>query len=321
MFRKLFSTILIAMVSGLCVLSAQVKSINVTPGSFTGISVSNDFVLDVTEGEVFSVEILVDDMLKDYVQAAVDQSTGILSIYLEDKKITPEVKRYYRSRNADVPVFRANVCMPHGSLRSLELSGNASLRGIEDGTVDPSSFFLAFTGNASAASLSVKAASMSLSFDRKSSGSIDVECENLTLDVLGNSNVSVLVSSMSTALNLASMASLVLDGKTESMTVEAKGSVAKAIFNGEARFVRYVLGGTVNINAVNMKCEEANVEISGMSTLTEAATEKLFITLSGGGRLVFKNSPDIYINSIRNSSVSKYMENETDGYDSDRRTL
>ena len=48
--------------------------------------------------------------------------------------------------------------------------------------------------------------------------------------------------------------------------------------------------------------------MSGFCSLTESATGSLFLDMSNGARLVYKNSPVFFISSIRNSSVARYYD-------------
>lgn len=295
---------------------AEIKS-GLAP--FSEISVSNDFELYVEKADSFAVEIVVDEMLKDYVQAAV--SEGVLSIYLEEKKITADVKKYYRSRNAPTPVFRATAYVP-SSIGRISMSGASVLVRLGE-VLDTARVSIALSDEASARDVSVRSREVRLAMGKRSEARLDVECGNLEFVADGPVDAAISHKTTSTSLDLSSSASLVLNGQTERLSVAAKGT-CRAILNGSAEFTGYNLSGSASVNAVNLQCGEANVEMSSISTLTQSATEKLFLTLRGGAKLTYKNSPDIYINGIRNSSVLRYNEEEpakkaTD--DSTRRTL
>ena len=65
----------------------------------------------------------------------------------------------------------------------------------------------------------------------------------------------------------------------------------------------------------------AEVDMSGFCTLTESASGSLFLVMSNGAKLVYKNSPVFFINSIRNSSVIRYIDESNQQDDGIRRTL
>ena len=299
-------------------LHAQIAEYSRELDAFTRIEVSGDFRIEISEQPGYSVAVSVDDALRNYVQAYVDGD--VLKIYLDDKKLTPEIRRRYRSRTAEEPVLRASVGMP-SSLRSLTLGDKAVLGGVtgEVFAADSAKFFL--SGDARIDRLALTGGGcVHVAMDRRASAELSAECGSLSLEMGGSSRIRLDMRCDEASLRLSSNSSGVFGCESGNISVVAKGT-SRAIFNGSASAVQYELSGSTDVNAENLKCVDAKVDMSGFCTLTESASGSLFLVMSNGAKLVYKNSPVFFINSIRNSSVIRYIDESNQQDDGIRRTL
>lgn len=315
---RLLLALLLAVAAQTSSLHAQITEYSRELDAFTRIEVSGDFRIEISEQPGYSVSVSVDDALRNYVQTYVDG--GVLKIYLDDKKLTPDIRRRYRSRTAAEPVLRASVGMP-SSLRSLTLGDKAVLGGVsgEVFASDSAKFFL--SGDARIDRLGLKGSEcVHVVMDRRASAELSAECGSLSLEMGGSSRIRLDMHCDEASLKLSSNSAGVFDCDSGNVSVIAKGT-SRSIFNGGASAVQYELSGSADVNAENLKCVDAKVDMSGFCTLTESASGSLFLVMSNGAKLVYKNSPVFFISSIRNSSVIRYLDESNQEDDGIRRTL
>jgi len=267
---------------------------------FTGISLGGDFTLEVRYGAQYSARLTTEEMLADYVQFGV--SGGQLSVTLDERKVPAEVKRLFRGKNA--ATYRLIVTMPEG-LRSLSLSDKAALLSVDDRIVHPEGIDISMKDNSRISTLICRTDRVNVKMERKSEANLEVTCDSLSVDMSGSSNLTLTQHAEKVGYTLAFNSNLVVNGETEHLSLSAKGT-SKAILNGKAPEASFKVTNASNINAVNLEVEEARVEMSGLCTLTQAATRDLFVNLGSGSTLVFKNEPVFHILNIKSASLTPY---------------
>lgn len=267
---------------------------------FTGISLGGDFTLEVRYGAQYAARLTTEEMLADYVQFGV--SGGQLSVTLDERKVPAEVKRLFRGKNA--ATYRLIVTMPEG-LRSLSLSDKAALLSVDDRIVHPEGIDISMKDNSRISTLICRTDRVNVKMERKSEANLEVTCDSLSVDMSGSSNLTLTQHAEKVGYTLAFNSNLVVNGETEHLSLSAKGT-SKAILNGKAPVASFKVTNASNINAVNLEVEEARVEMSGLCTLTQAATRDLFVNLGSGSTLVFKNEPVFHILNIKSASLTPY---------------
>ena len=300
-------------------LSAQTVQLNRDLEAFSRVEVSGSFLVEMHEGQDYSVSITVDEMLQNYVQAYVEG--GKLKVYLDEKKLSPDVRRHYRSRMSDEPVLRAGITVPP-VIRSLSMNGNTVLESISGNVFssDSARFFL--SGESRIADMSLKGSdNVQIRLDRRSSADVSVECSGFHAELNGSSNAEFNAECSEGSVVMTANSSCVWNGKTDDLKVHARGT-SRSILNGESASAEYVVAGSADINAENLEVVDAKVDMTGFCSLTQSASGSLFLEMSNGARLVYKNSPVFFISSVKNSSILRYFDDPTNSYDdSNRRTL
>lgn len=298
------------------VLNAQVTEHSRDYEAFSGVEVSGGFTVEVVEGPAYSLSIAVDDMLHNFIQ--VDVEDGVLKVLLDEKTLTPEVRRHYRSRLTETPDFKATVTAP-SALRSFSLKGKAVLGRIEGKVFAPDSAKFYLADDSRIENVTVRGCgAVSLRMEKRSHAVIRVEGGSFSAELSGSSSLNLESACEEVSLSLSANSSCVTGGSSGVLSLSAKGT-SRSILNGSAEEVRYTLSGSTDVNAENLQAVDARVNMSGFCTLTQSARGSVFLELSNGAKLTYKNSPVFYINSVRNSTVLRYYE--TEGNDSSRRTL
>lgn len=303
-FISRFICILIAgVLASTVAANAQIAQYKLELEPFTSVTVGNSFKVNLVKGESYSVEVTVNEVLKDFVQVAV--SEGVLNVYFEEKKVSSEIMKPFRGRNASAPVFNAVVTVPAG-VKNLSLKDEVVLLGFDD-VADTAAFNLDMAGNVSVKSAQISSNTVTVNSSRKAGGQLKVIADKLSLTAKGSADLIVDQEVKDVEYNISTNVNLLVNGKSETLKLISAGT-SKVIINGETEFARYQLSGSSVVNALNLKAKEANVEMNSICALQQAASEWIFINVSNGATLTYAGEPQIHINSIRNASVVRYQE-------------
>ena len=267
---------------------------------FTGITLGGEFTLEVKYGSQYAAKLTTEEMLADYVQFSV--SDGKLSVSVDERKVPAEVKRLFRGKNA--ATYRLIVTMPEG-LRTVNLSDKAIFLSSDDRVFHPENVEINVKENAKIGTLKFASDRVSVKMERKAEATLEVTCDSLDVDMSGSTNLTLIQHAEKVGYALAFNSNLVVSGETESLSLSAKGT-SKAILNGTAPVASFKVTNASNVNAVNLEVEEARVEMNGLCTLTQAATQDLYVNIGSGSTLVFKNEPTFHILNVKSASLTPY---------------
>jgi len=270
--------------------------------AFHSIEVGGEFVLDIEYGKQYRMQLSVEELFADYVMHSVMDST--LSVTLDERHVPAEVRRLFRGKDAVQPVFRVNVTMPE-TLRSVKLSSRAILLSADDLVVDSDSFELQITDNARVSSLAFGSGRVTLLLDKKAEANMSVTCDSLTVRQAGTAALELTHHSQVSSFDVSGSSTLTVKGETGLLKLNSVG-FSKSILNGSAPVVRYKLANSSQVNATLLEAERAFVEMSGLGSLTQAASEELTVDLSGGATVYFLNDPAIHVTYLKNASLIPY---------------
>ncbi|MBR6875641.1 MAG: DUF2807 domain-containing protein [Bacteroidales bacterium] len=270
--------------------------------AFHSIELGGDFALDVQYGKQYAMRLSVEELFADFVMFSVLDST--LAVTLDERRVPAEVRKLFRGKDAATPVFRVFVTMPE-SLRSLKLDSRAVLLSADDLVVDPERFHLQVTENARVASLAFGSGQVEIEMDRKAEASMSVTCDSLTVVQAGTSRLDITHHSQVSAFDVSGSSALDVKGETGLLKIASKG-FSKSILNGKAPVARYKLANSSQVNATLLETSRAFVEMSGLGSLTQAASEELSVDLTGGATVYFLNDPAIHVIYLKNASLIPY---------------
>ena len=297
-FITLFLALSFAQLSGQSVREMHLEELS----AFHSIELGGDFALDIEYGKQYRVQLSVEELFADYVMFAVLDST--LAVTLDERNVPAEVRKQFRGKDAVRPVFRINVTMPE-TLRSVKLDSRAVLLSADDLVVDPASFALQLSDNARVASLAFGSGRVSLTLDKKADAKVSVTCDSLSVRQAGTANLELTHHTQVSAFELAGSSTLNVKGETGLLKLNSVG-FSKSILGGEAPVVRYKLANSSQVNATLLESSRAFVEMSGLGTLTQAASDELTVDLSGGATVYFLNDPAIHVTYLKSASLIPY---------------
>ena len=270
--------------------------------AFHSIELGGDFALDIEYGKQYTVRLSVEELFADYVLFSVLDST--LAVTLDERHVPAEVRKLFRGKDASTPVFRIYVTMPE-SLRSLKLSSRAVLLSADDLVVDSDRFQLLVTDNARVASLAFGSGRVALALDKKADVRMSVTCDSLSVVQAGTANLNLTQHTDVSAFDVSGSSTLEVKGETGLLKIDSRG-FAKSVLGGEAPVVRYKLANSSQVNATLLESSRAFVEMSGLGSLTQAASEELSVDLTGGATVYFLNDPAIHVIYLKNASLIPY---------------
>ena len=268
--------------------------------AFHSIELGGDFALDIEYGKQYRMRLSVEELFADYVMFSALDST--LAVTLDERRVPTEVRRLFRGKEA--PVFRVSVTMPE-TLHSLELDGRSVLLSADDLVVDPDSFELRVTDNARVASLAFGSGRVALTLDKKADVDMSVTCDSLSVSLAGTADLDLTHHTQVSAFETSGSSLLAVKGETGLLKLNSRG-FSKSILNGEAPVVRYKLANSSQVNATLLEAKRAFVEMSGLGSLTQAASEELSVDLSAGATVYFLNDPAIRVIYLKNASLIPY---------------
>lgn len=270
--------------------------------AFSRITLGGDFSMDIRYGKQYAATLGVENLLADYVLFSVMDST--LTVSLDERRVPAEVRKLYRGKDAATPTLNLVVTMPE-TLRLLRLEDRSVLLSADDLVVDPDGLRVEVTDQARVASFAFGSGCVDLNLDRKGSVKMNVTCDSLHVRQAGNSNLELTYHTQVCAFELNGSCTLAVAGETELMKLDSKG-FSKSILNGKAPVVRYKLANSSQVNATMLEAGQAFVEMAGLGTLTQAASESLTVDLSGGATVYFLNDPAIHVLYLKNASLIPY---------------
>lgn len=277
---------------------AQAKTTEYDYKSFTGLFVDDDFVVNVVPGNEYKVSVQAESQYMQYLTVGV--SAGNLEIFIDEKAVPYEVRKLFKGQ---IPVFTAKIVVPK-PLQNIELRGKAKLT-VEGGISTQSPVSLTIGDNAELKPISITAKTCTVNMEKKGKADIEFNGEKITVDASGSSNLELTRECLDSDITLTGSANLVLRGNDETLTINGKGT-SKAALNGSSKTVNYTVGGTSNINAMGLQASKAKVNMSGLSTLTQAAKDSLSLNLLNGSNFIFDGNPVIEIETVKNASINHY---------------
>lgn len=281
---------------------AQSKQSSHDFSAFDALEADYDFNIRVVSARDYSISMDVEDDLKDCIQAYVKNHT--LYLKLDEKSMPSDIRRRYRGRRAAKPKLDATVYMAE-PLTSVKLSG-ASTLDVED-DIECKEFVLTLSENARVTSLLVDADNVTVTLSGKASADLTVYADDLQVNASGNSSVVLEQDSQKIVIAASGSSQIDMEGETLDAQVTASGT-SKATLTGKTNLLTVNGSGTASVDALNLKTSECTVKLSGLSKLSESATEMVHVELSGSSTLTFDGEPVFDIVGVKSSTIQRYTK-------------
>lgn len=281
--------------------SAQTKEVSHDFSAFDAIDVDYDFNISLVKSKKdYSVEIIVDDVLADYVQTYVKSHT--LYITLDKKSLPSDIKKLYKGRKSADPILNATIYTP-ADITNVKLAGAAVL--VVPDEIECKEFEIILSENAKVTKLTVDASKFTLSSNNKASADIIAYADEIDVKADGNSKLKLEQDSEKLSIEAAGNCDITVEGEAVETGLKTT-SFGSVVLTGKTEVLNIASSGTSKVDAINFHTPECTVNLSGNSKVTEAASETLHVTLSGGATLIYDGNPAFDIVNVKNSSITKY---------------
>lgn len=275
---------------------AQTRSIEHDFSAFDAIVVSDGFSVSLSQDETYGAKLIVDDVLEAYVKCYVKGET--LFVDLDEKAVPKEYKKLYRGRNAPTPVLNVTVYAP--MLNSITLTDQASFTSLDPVVTDH--FNVSLSGNAVIRKLAVRAKTVKLVGDKKSSLTLDVTADELSVKSAGSAKVNLDYDAPRLSVDQSGSSVCVLNGNAEEADVLMANSASLTI-GGSADDLRVEgSGSSSKVDASALPVKRATVAIAG-ATVQLTVDKVLELDLSKGATVNYSGDPTLKVIRIQNSSL------------------
>ncbi|MBQ6086596.1 MAG: DUF2807 domain-containing protein [Bacteroidales bacterium] len=283
--------------------NAQVQDIEQNFSVFTAVSAADEFDVTLSQSDRHKVVLTVDKVLAPYVKATVKSRT--LYFEYDSKAVPKEIKKLYGGRNGLKATMRALVYMQN--LDGVELKDDArlsSLSAFEGGSIQ-----ITATNGAVIRNLEVSGVSIKVAVDKKSTSTMKLTADDLEINAAGSAVISVSQTSKNLTVNTKGSSNSVINGDTGSLAVNCEGN-SDLKMSGKVETLAVHGQRSSDINLLDVETTEADVVLTGSSTLLESASESLRVDISGGSKLYFDGDPDIEIVKVKSSTLMHYGDPE-----------
>jgi hypothetical protein len=299
-------------------LSAQLTDKDIMVSEFNAVNVSDDFEVTVSRG-TYGVRLTVDKELAPYVEVYV--RSKVLYISYDEKAVPKELRKLYKGKGALTPVFRVAAYTPE--IKSVTLSDNATLIGIDEYTTDE--FELTAAGKSQVKSLTVSAASAKLSLKKNAVASLNLKTDRgVEVNTDNSSNLKLTFTGRELALTADGSSVVVADGPTKALNLSTGGSSqvsvtsdtekvdlttegsSKLTLTGKAKEMTVKGSRSSVVDAFAMPVEFVEANLSNSSTVTVTVSEEVSANLVGGSALFYSGTPEFKIEKIVRSTLAPY---------------
>ena len=302
MKKWIVSALLLAFFFGNDAMAAvRQTSIDLTP--FKSVSVAGPFSVSFVRGSDYRALVSVEEGYMDYVVCSV---TGtVLTIDLDERRVPADVKRQYKGKGTPDPVFSAVVYVPE-LVQSVTLKDKAVLCDTED-VFDKAKVVFELKDNASAKQMDLSSQNVRIVMQNKSVADFKVNCKLLETETNNSSSLSIDETSEESAYSLQGSSKIVAKSRSSQVSVKTKSN-SNMILVGAGDNISFNLSGTSEVNAVDFEVPDAKVSMTSVCQLSLSAYRSLTLNLNGGSSVYFRNDPQVTIENIKSSTVSRISD-------------
>lgn len=251
--------------------------------SFNGIDASWIYRVDLVQSAQQKVEVEAPDFLMPYLKVKVRKNTLVLSV----SDLPRDIRKKMEKGN-----YRVQATVAAKEISRVELSGASRLTA--EGAFQTRDFSLQMSGASSLKGLVISADRADIQCSGASQFHLTGQLKEMDIDLSGASKGEVVSDSEKLDADLSGSAKLALNGRQElvKMDVSAAGNVR---MNGAVGGIRLVGSGAAKINMEDCPASEANVDLSGASSLNIYVLDKFGISLSGASKCRYKAGESLQI--------------------------
>lgn len=299
MKKLILSAFLATFILGMEAFAATTQT-SINLGPFKSINVSGAFSVSLVRGTDYRVLVTVEDAYKDYLVCRVN--SGVLSIGIDDRLVPMDVKLQFRGKGTPDPVFTAVVYLPE-LIQAVNLSDKAVLLDSED-VFDKGSVSFELKGSSCVKGMELSSQTVRINMLNKSTADFRLQCNALEVSCTNSVKLNMEDASESSVYSLQGSSKVVAKSRSANVSIKTKANSSMTLY-GSGDVISYELGGTSEVDASGFDVPDAKVNMSSVCTLRQSAYRSLTLNLNGGSTLMFANDPQISIENIKSSTVTR----------------
>lgn len=265
---------------------------------FRNLEVKKDYDVQLCNSDFYSVKILVDERIADYVIATVNNNTLILD--LDEKSFPKELKKELKSKNAIQPVLQAKVYAP--TFTKISLYSKACISAADNIKSDEMIFELFNSSSVRNVVVDCKACKLQLA--NKASGRFDIYCNEAEYlaDNAASSTIKFNTNRLICTTNGSSTTTI--DGEFSDLELRSR-NYSRLNISGSGNKATFECSSSSVINADALSLYNAEVDLSNSAVCKVNAKDNLKVQLLGSSHLIYNSAPVIEVERIVNSTMTR----------------
>ena len=229
---------------------------------FNGIQICNAFKATLVQGDEYKAVVTIDTDYEEYLDVSVVGT--VLYVRLKENGLKGNIRLLGKKK------LQVTITCPE--LNQIYLTGSALLTSDDLWTSPMETFTLDLSGASKAEKLRIEGSSLKASVE-------------------GTSNAVVTGDFATVEVGIGGSSALFLIGNYEEVKVDAAGS-SKASFIGTADYIESKCKGSSFLDAMELKCGDANITCSGASKATIFVRESLDVELKGASSCQYRSDSE-----------------------------
>ena len=256
---------------------------NIDFSSFTSLKSEVSCEITLEESDNYSATVTCDSMFADYLALYVKNNT--LLVEFNQKDLSPEAKKIWKSKDARIPQFHIVLRAP--KLVDITIAGDTQFKALNE-IVSQESFKISISGRAKASGITIKTKNADISVSKNGYADLTVKADAVNAESANGSTLNMNIESEKASL--------------------AMGNSAKCCITGSSQKFKLHSNGFSSLNALEAMFAEIAVVMENSSSAVFNTSGPLSVDMKGSSRLSFKGSPDFEIVKVISSTIEPYKE-------------
>lgn len=307
--KRLFA-ILATLVSFCTISGAETLQKDIDFHFFDTIEASSSFQITVKRGEAYSVNLVVDTRIENFLDVRLNGNILVLGI--DEKEFTRDkIKNMFNQKDSSPLVLIANVYVPEDAeIKAIKLEDSAILTSdIPFKTGENLS--IEATETSAVKDLEISSGSLSIRTGKKASVAVSGKSSAVSILARNSSRVELSLQADKLDIENDSFSELKVAGAVTEIKTISSGFSKLSLKTSSTAVLRVNAKGNVQIDASEADVNDVEVELNSAECRVKPKSS-LVMTLVSNAKLFFDGTPALTIKKIANSSVMLLSEAAAD---------
>lgn len=268
--------------------------------SFTGIRISDEFEVEITEGVGYSVALSLDARASDYCRVYLQGSLLVLEV--DEKAYPKELKEQLHKKGVTPLKFEAVVTIPRGGIMQNITVEDCAVLSCKNKFDVAQSIQISASKNAVIRDLDIKASEVEILATNKASVQGTVNASNILLKALNSASYVMQLTGSNAEINMEASSKANIVTSLSEVVIKQNGYNTVNV-QGTAKVMSIQTKSGATTDARNLNAENIVLEMQSSSATLTGNDQLNFKNLSSGAKVSYSGTPDVIIGHIVNSSV------------------